>query len=82
MLLLAAGWVCEDARTDWKREDDFLADREELLKFGNDMHVQNWTDGSRNWMSESLSVCAWEGVCCASVEGTPAALHPRSKLPV
>ena len=69
LILLATGLVCEDTRADWKREDDFLADREELLKFGNMMHVQQWTDGSRNWMNESLSVCSWEGVCCMSFPG-------------
>ena len=67
--LIVRGWVCEGAQSHWLRAEDNPADRAELAKFAIGMQWAAWSDGNRNWMNDSLSICTWEGICCASIPG-------------
>ncbi len=61
-------WSCE-IQQQWERSKDHPADRAELTLFAQATAARNWTDGSRNWLNESASVCEWEGVCCVPFTG-------------
>ena len=66
----AEDWSCEvQQQKKWERSSDHPADRAELIRFAEAMAVQSWTDGSRNWMNASLSVCEWDGICCEPEAG-------------
>ena len=62
----AADWQCmgnHTAMKSWHREMDYAIDREELVKLAHTMDFDNWPS-KRNWLSDSLSFCDWECICC------------------
>eukprot|EP00937_MAST-01D_sp_MAST-1D-sp2_P003903 g3903.t1 len=67
--LAVFAWDCENEQAQWNRSDDFPADRAELLKFATGMRCSEWYDGTTNWMDDAVSVCDWDGICCAPIPG-------------
>lgn len=47
----------------WHLEMDYVADREELINMAQSMHFDGW-QSKRNWLSNNVSFCEWEGLCC------------------
>lgn len=60
--------LCPTQRS-WDAAADDPADRAELVQFAQDMKSSEWYDGNRNWLSHSVSVCEWQGVCCIEQGG-------------
>jgi hypothetical protein len=71
LVLLVLFTTFQSSRGDWScitkgpfdTSKDHSTDREELLKFAQDFHVENWNENG-NWSDLDRSFCDFQRVCC------------------